>query len=72
MIAHEEVLVKLRFVLSFERAHQDWAQRNGFSASYLSMVLRGHRQVNEALALKLGYKPVTMYEMLPVDIGPKA
>ncbi len=42
----------------------EWAKRNGFSAAYVSDVMRGRREISDKMAEAIGFRRVVRFELV--------
>lgn len=64
-ITQKEMLAIIRQKAEDYGTQRVLARELGISAMYLSDILNGHREVSDAVAKKLGYTLVKMYEKVP-------
>lgn len=65
MVRHEaSVIFNLRESIKLAGSIRKWATLNGFSASYISKVLRKKEIVSERLAELVGYRKIEYWELI--------
>ena len=61
LLRDSDMVKLLRAACAAAGSQRAWADSHGFSTSYISDVLRGHRDFTEALANALGYVRKSAY-----------